>query len=113
MLEIDYQALMGGGGLVSAPSPELVDTKVRWYVERYWKREPKKCNRFQRSAMVFVLVNYFDHPKTRCADLFECDRSTIHRSLGDANNIILYPRFWRQYYDRFLKEIKRIYYYIK
>lgn len=112
MYTIDFQALMGGGGSPSRPSNDVIDLKIRMYSQRYWKRSITELNVFQRCAMEFILVNYFEYPKTLCAARFQISRVQVHRDLQTAVDLIRKPKIYRQTSDRFLSDIRHIYRYI-
>lgn len=112
MQSIDYQQLVGGGGVPYRPPKEVIDLKAKAYSRQYWKRELTALNSLQRISLVFVLCIYFEYYRTDCADLLQVDRRTIHRDLKYADDLIRYPAIYRQMSARFLAEIKRIYNYI-
>ena len=112
MYTIDFQTIMGGGGSPSRPSNDVIELKIRMYSQRYWKRSITELNVFQRCALEFVLVNYFEYPKTCCAARFQISRVQVHRDLQRAVDLIRYPKLYRQASDKFLSEIRRIYRYI-
>lgn len=112
MYTIDFQSLMGGGGSPSRPSKDVIDLKIRIYSQRYWKKSITDLNATQRSAMIFVVVNYFEYPKTHCAARFGISRVQVHSDLKFAADLIKYPKIYRQKTTRFIEEIRRIYYFI-
>lgn len=112
MQSIDYQRLVGGGGVPYRPPKEVIDLKVKAYSRQYWKRELSSLNSVQRIAVVFVLCIYFEYYRTDCAALLGVNRRTIHRDLQYAHDLIQYPAIYRQISTRFIAEVKRIYHYL-